>query len=159
MTTEAAPRKCFKCGFETTSAIRRCPKCNRGLRTSRQVRLSGIALVVIGAGLSAGMAYLIWVIANIPYGLGVADLLWSVPFLIAGSIWLNKRRLVGWLTAQMANALWWYSFTFILIRELSAQKIRPGTMLFLPFALFAIWSASYLWKTRSAFWKTAVNAA
>lgn len=95
----------------------------------------------------------------VTYGLGVADLLWSVPFLIAGSIWLHRRLLVGWLTAQMANALWWYSFTFILIRELSSQNIRPGTILFLPFALFSIWSAWYLWKVRSAFWKTAVNAA
>jgi hypothetical protein len=65
MTTEAAPRKCFSCGFETTSAIRRCPECNRGLRTSQQVRVLGMVLVVIGAGLSAGMAYLIWIIANI----------------------------------------------------------------------------------------------
>ena len=63
--TEADHRKCFSCGFETTSVMRRCPKCNRGLRTSQQVRLLGIALVVIGAGLSAGMAYLIWVIAII----------------------------------------------------------------------------------------------
>ena len=66
---------------------------------------------------------------------------------------------MGWLAAQMANALWWYSFTFILIQELSAQKIRPGTILFLPFALFSIWSACYLWKVRSAFWKTDVNGA
>ena len=65
MTTEVAPRKCFSCGFETTSAIRRCPQCNRGLRTVQQVRVTGMALVIIGAGLSAGMAYLTLVIANI----------------------------------------------------------------------------------------------
>ncbi len=65
MTTESAPRKCFSCGFETTSDMSRCPKCNRGLQTSQQVRVRGMALVVLGAGLSAGMAYLIWIIANI----------------------------------------------------------------------------------------------
>jgi hypothetical protein len=90
----------------------------------------------------------------VTYGLGVADLLWSVPFLIAGSIWLSKRWLVGWLAAQMSNALWWYSFTFILIRELSMHNIRPGTILFLPFALFSLWSAWYLWKVKSFFWQT-----
>ena len=65
MITEVAPRKCFSCGYETTSAIRRCPQCNRGLRTVQQVRVTGMALVIIGAGLSAGMAYLILVITNI----------------------------------------------------------------------------------------------
>lgn len=65
MTNEPDPRKCFSCGFETTDAIRRCPKCNRRLQTNQQLRMRGMALAVLGAGLSAGMAYLIWVIANI----------------------------------------------------------------------------------------------
>ncbi len=87
---------------------------------------------------------------TVTYGLGLADLLWSVPFLIIGSIWLQKHRLVGWLAAQMANSLWWYSFTFILFREYHTY-IRPGTILFLPFVLFSIWSTWYLWKVRSIF--------
>ena len=88
----------------------------------------------------------------VTYGLGIADLLWSAPLLVVGAIWLQKRLLVGWLAAQMANALWWYSFTFVLFRDLSTRRIRPGTILFLPFALFSIWSAWYLWKVKSAFW-------
>jgi hypothetical protein len=83
----------------------------------------------------------------------------SPEVLIAGSIWLQKRWLAGWLAAQMANALWWYSFTFILIRELSMQNIRPGTILFLPFALFSLWSAWYLWKVKSFFWQIDENVA
>lgn len=63
--TEAAPRKCFSCGFESTAPVKRCPKCNRGLRTRQQIRATGIVLLVLGTGLSGGMAYLIWVIANI----------------------------------------------------------------------------------------------
>lgn len=86
----------------------------------------------------------------VTYGLGLADLLWSVPLLIIGSIELNKQRFIGFLAAQMANALWWYSFTFILFREFNTY-LRPGTFLFLPFALFSIWSSWYLWKIRSVF--------
>jgi len=47
------------------SDIRRCPQCNRGLQTNQQVRLRGMALVVLGGVLFVGMAYLIWVMANI----------------------------------------------------------------------------------------------
>ena len=86
----------------------------------------------------------------VTYGLGIADLIWSVPLLIIGSIWLQKHRLLGWLAAQMANVLWGYSFTFIFFRECNTH-IRPGTILFLPFALFSLWSAYSLWKVRSVF--------
>lgn len=89
---------------------------------------------------------------TVTYGLGIADLLWSVPFLFIGSIWLLKHLLIGWLAAQMANALWWYSFTFILFREYHTH-IRPGTILFLPFALFSTWSAWYLWNVKDVFYK------
>lgn len=94
----------------------------------------------------------------ITYGLGVADLLWSVPFLLVGSFWLYKRLLVGWLAAQMANALYWYSFTVILIREYGAGQIRPGTILFLPFGMFSILAAWKLWKVKFAFWQFAAAA-
>lgn len=132
--------------------------------------LPGIKLVAIINGLAAVLHGVFWslVFIRLPspwsslesierndlidtYGLGIADLLWSIPLLTAGSILLHKRVLAGWLAAQMANALWWYSFTFILFRELSVMQLRPGTLLFLPFALFSVWSAGYLWKVRAAF--------
>lgn len=90
----------------------------------------------------------------VTYGLGIADLIWSVPFLIIGSLRLMRYHLLGWLAAQMANCLYWYSFTFILFREFNMHHIRLGTILFLPFALFSIWSAWYLWKVRSTFWQS-----
>ncbi len=77
-------------------------------------------------------------------GIGVADQLWSVPFLTAGCLGLLWRLPIGWFGAQMANALWWYSYTFLFIREFAMREFRPGTMLFLPFALFSFWSAWYL---------------
>ncbi|MBD1912567.1 MULTISPECIES: hypothetical protein [unclassified Leptolyngbya] len=88
----------------------------------------------------------------VTYGLGAADLLWAVPTLAIGSFWLRRQMLMGWLAAQMANILYCYSFTFILVRDLGAQSIRPGTLLFLPFALFSLWAAWYLWQVRAAFW-------
>lgn len=87
----------------------------------------------------------------VTYGLGVADMVWCVPLLLASAFLLPKRSLPGWLTAHMANVLWWYSYTFILFREISLGALRPGTLLFLPFALFSFWSACYLWKHRAAF--------
>lgn len=135
------------------------------------ISLFGIKLIVAINGFAAILHIVFWslVFLRLPspwsgveivekhdlivtYGLGIADLLWSAPLLAAGSILLKKRLLVGWLAAQMANVLWWYSFTFILFRELSTMHIRPGTVVFLPFALFSLWSAWYLWKVRSSFW-------
>ena len=132
----------------------------------------GIGLIATVNGIAAVLHFIFWTIVFlrlprpwtvdaaaqrvdliVTYGLGMADLLWSVPFLTIGSLWLRRRRLIGWIAAQMVNALYWYSFTFILVRELSAQSIRLGTMLFLPFALFSPWAAWYLWKVRAAFWK------
>ena len=84
-------------------------------------------------------------------GLGVADLAWSAPLLAIGSYWLYRRSFAGWLGAQMANALWWYSYTFLIFRECAMGALRPGTMIFLPFALFSLWSAYYLWRVRASF--------
>ncbi|MFC2088684.1 hypothetical protein ACFLSX_03705 [Calditrichota bacterium] len=85
------------------------------------------------------------------YGFGIADIIWSVPFLLLGSIALWKNKLVGWMGAYFANVLYWYSFTVIILRDLTADSISPGTILFLPFALFAFWAAYYLWKVQSSF--------
>lgn len=87
---------------------------------------------------------------TVTYGLGIADLIWSVPLLFVGSIWLQKHRLVGWLSAQMANVIWGYSFTFIIFREYNTH-VGPRTIMFLPFALFSIWSAYSLWRLRGVF--------
>lgn len=85
------------------------------------------------------------------YGFGIADLIWSFPLLIIGSFWLRKLKPLGWLAAQMTNVLYWYSLTVIIIRDIFSGKISPGTILFLPFCLFAFWSAFYLWKKRELF--------
>jgi hypothetical protein len=85
------------------------------------------------------------------YGFGIADLIWSVPLLLIGSIALWKNNLIGWLAAHLANVLYWYSFTIIILRDLSSNSISPGTILFLPFALFSFWAAYHLWKIRGSF--------
>tara|TARA_R110002050_G_scaffold56512_3_gene127165 strand:- start:126117 stop:126557 length:441 start_codon:yes stop_codon:yes gene_type:complete len=85
------------------------------------------------------------------YGFGVADFIWSVPLLLIGSIGLWKKMEIGWLAALLANALYWYSFTVIVIRDWASTTISPGTILFLPFALFSFWITYFLWKNRSIF--------
>jgi hypothetical protein len=85
------------------------------------------------------------------YGFGIADLIWSFPLLIIGTFWLWKLKPLGWLAAQMANVLYWYSLTVIFIKDILSNTISPGTILFLPFCLFAFWSAFYLWKKRELF--------
>jgi hypothetical protein len=85
------------------------------------------------------------------YGFGLADLIWSVPFLLAGSVGLFRLRPWGWVGAQAANVLYWYSSTVILVRDATARSLSPGTVIFLPFALFAIWAAIYLWSHRRFF--------
>ncbi len=87
----------------------------------------------------------------VTYGIGVADLVFSMPLLFVGSVWLYRRKFAGFLAAQMANALWWYSFTFSFVRDLGASGLRPGTAMFLPFALFSVWAAWHLWLHRSEF--------
>jgi hypothetical protein len=42
------------------------------------------------------------------YGLGLADLIWSIPLLTIGSIGLWKMKPIGWLAAQLVNVLYWY---------------------------------------------------
>lgn len=83
-------------------------------------------------------------------GLGIADLVWSVPLLSLGSWWLQKHRLLGWLCAQVANVLWGYSFTFVFFQEYS-MHMCISMVFFLPFALFSIWSAYSLWNLRFVF--------
>lgn len=133
-------------------------------------RPAGIKLIAIVNGIAALLHLLFWIMAFIKlpaisgqetvsekinlatiYGFGIADFIWSVPLLLTGSIGLWQKRFAGWLGAYLANVLYWYSFTVILVRDLSAQAMAPGTILFLPFALFAFWAAYYLWQVRLSF--------
>ena len=136
----------------------------------RDERAFGIKLIALINGIAALLHLLFWIIAFVrlpsissygpvaeqmnlatTYGFGFADIIWSVPFLLLGSIALWKNKLVGWLGALFANVLYWYSFTVIIIRDLSANSMSPGTILFLPFALFAFWAAYFLWEVRDSF--------
>jgi len=140
------------------------------MKTKISDRPAGIKLIAIVNGIAALLHLLFWVMAFIrlpalsgqetvmnrinlatTYGFGIADIIWSVPLLLIGSFGLWQKKFSGWLGAYLANGLYWYSFTVILVRDLSAQAISPGTMLFLPFALFAFWAAYYLWQVRLSF--------
>ena len=84
------------------------------------------------------------------YGFMIGDMLYSVPLL--GLAWLGLWRPEswGWLAAQMANGLWVYSMTVILLRD-AYTTMSPGGLLFIPFTLAAIWAIPYLWLHRRDF--------
>lgn len=84
-------------------------------------------------------------------GFLVADLIWAVPMLIISIPGLIKLSTWGWTAAQMANILWMYSLTSVWVRDLYIGLINPGDYIFLPFALFSVWSTYYLWLNRSKF--------
>ncbi len=88
--------------------------------------------------------------AAVTYGFMIGDILYSVPLLCLSWIGLWRMKSWGWLAAQMTNALWVYSMTVILLRDAYTQ-ISPGGLLFVPFALIAIWSIPYLWIHRTKF--------
>ena len=85
------------------------------------------------------------------YAFGIADLIWSAPFLVISAAGLWRLTPWGWTLAQMTNALWWYSMTVIISKDIYAGCLSPGTIIFFPFALFALWAARQLWKQRNAF--------
>ncbi len=85
------------------------------------------------------------------YGFMIGDFIWSAPLLLLSSIGLWRMRFYGWVAAEMANALWVYSMTVILVRDVFTA-LSPGGILFLPFALAAIWASFALWKHRTLFW-------
>jgi hypothetical protein len=136
----------------------------------KESKYAGIKAISVINGLAAVFHLLFWIMALIKlpdltdvgsldqkinlatvYGFGIADLIFSIPFLLLGSFLLWKRKILGWLAAHMANVLYWYSFTVIISRDLSSAAFAPGTILFMPFALFSIWAAYYLWKVRYAY--------
>jgi len=133
-------------------------------------RIPGVTLIALVNVVAAVLHVLFWALAfsrladasargNDPaslattFGFGVADLVWATPLLVAGSVWLYRRALFGWLAAQMANVLYWYSLTIVVVRDVRTGTVSPGTILFSPFALFAFWAAIDLWRARHSFWE------
>jgi hypothetical protein len=88
--------------------------------------------------------------AAVTFGFMIGDMLYSVPLLLLAGIGLRRLRSWGWLAAQMANILWIYSMTVIFLRD-AYTTWSPGGLLFIPFAIVAIWAIPYLWIHRRSF--------
>jgi hypothetical protein len=86
----------------------------------------------------------------VTYGFMIGDLLYSVPLLLFAWLGLWRLKSWGWMAAQMANALWIYSMTIILLRD-SYTSMSPGGLLFIPFTIVALWAVPYLWMHRKDF--------
>ncbi|MCR4436563.1 MAG: hypothetical protein QHH06_12170 [Clostridiales bacterium] len=86
-------------------------------------------------------------------GFTVADAIWSNLTLLLAIFGLWKMKPWGWTAAMMANAIWVYTMTCTMVRDLSV-KITFGLIFFSIFALGALASTAYLWHKRSRFWKT-----
>lgn len=134
-------------------------------------RPAGVTLIAVVNGIAAVLHIAFWTLAflRLPcpweaatslerslaattYGFGIADAIWSFPLLLIGAIGLWRMRFWGWTAAQMANVLWWYSFTVLETRDFYTRVLSPGAVVFLPFVFFAFWAAAYLWKKRALFW-------
>ena len=135
---------------------------------NKSEKLFGIKLIAVVNGIAAILHLLFWTapltrltllipsiqaptnmdIATI-YGLGLADLIWSIPLLAIGSIGLWKMKSIGWLAAQFVNVLYWYSHTFVITVSIISGNISFGMFVFLPFGFFSFWAAFHLWKTRN----------
>ncbi len=149
---------------------------NSNSSSPKSVRPFGVSLIAIINALAALLTVLFWVLGFIrlpnpatlaagpdrmnaaaTYGFGIADFIWSLPLLLIAAVGLWKLRTGGWLAAQMANALWWYSLTVLVVRDLYMHTISPGNVIFLPFTFFSFWAAVYLWRKRRLFWKEEVS--
>ncbi len=86
----------------------------------------------------------------VTYGFMIGDILYSCPLLMLACLGIWRLTSWGWMAAQMVNALWVYSMTVILLRD-AFTKLSPGGLLFIPFALIAIWAMPYLWLRRRDF--------
>lgn len=102
--------------------------------------------------ISAEMSYFERAYVGLVNGFTVADAIWSNLTLLFSIIGLWKMRNWGWLATFMANTIWMYTMTFTLIRDLMTQ-ITAGTLFFLGFAAFAIFSSIVLWQKRFLFWE------
>jgi hypothetical protein len=88
--------------------------------------------------------------AAVTYGFMIGDVIYSVPLLLLAGAGLWRLRPWGWLAAQMAHALWIYSMTVVLLRDVYSSW-SPGGLLFVPFAIVAVGAVPYLWLKRRAF--------
>ena len=61
----AAPYFCSRCGAETDEPLGKCPRCGRRLHKTSTIRGLGVALVVLGGGLTAFMAWLTLFVSRI----------------------------------------------------------------------------------------------
>lgn len=86
----------------------------------------------------------------VTYGFMAGDVLYSVPLLLMACIGIWRLTSWGWMAAQMADILWIYSMTVILLRD-AYTTVSPGGILFIPFTLVAIWAIPYLWAPRNDF--------
>jgi hypothetical protein len=118
----------------------------------------GLTLLFWGAIAISHRVLLPWELATplekgasaVTYGFLLGDLLYSLPLLFLAARGLALQKSWGWMSAQMANALWVYSMTLILIRD-GFTRWSPGSVLFIPFLIIAIISIPWLWKNRSLF--------
>ncbi len=143
---------------------------NSNARVAR-VRPSGITFLAVVNYVACGVTLVFWSLvflgqlvptpgslqseveranAAVTYGFMLGDVLYSVPLLLLAGAGLWRLRAWGWLAAQMANALWIYSMTVILLRDFYSRW-SPGGLLFVPFAAVAVWAIPYLWRQRRAF--------
>jgi len=58
-------RTCYKCDYETTEPLDKCPRCGQRLRTARQVRRLGWVLTFLGGFLVVFMGAITIFITNI----------------------------------------------------------------------------------------------
>lgn len=133
-------------------------------------RLLGITIIAIVNSIATVVTLAFWILvlsrffggtnlhvvlekASVASTLGfiVADFVWAIPILIISVVGLWRLRFWGWVAAQLANILWFYSLTAAWVRDLYLGNISPGNLVFLPFGLFAMWSTVYLWKVRNLF--------
>lgn len=86
----------------------------------------------------------------VTYGFAIGDLLYSLPLLLLGAIGLARKTSYGWTAAMIANALWIYSMTIIVLRD-SFSAFSPGCIVFIPFLVVAVLSTPWLWKNRQLY--------
>lgn len=85
-------RTCHRCGYETADVVSKCPKCGRGLLSTKQVRRLGWVQVFLGV-------FLAGFIAIIPYNIAPTMLEPDVPD-------ANGSRFTGtWEQGRMVLAL------------------------------------------------------
>ncbi len=86
----------------------------------------------------------------VTYGFMIGDIFYSAPLLLLAWLGIWRLKSWGWMAAQMTNALWIYSMTIILFRDVHTT-MSPGGLLFIPFTIIAIWAIPFLWRHRKDF--------